>query len=63
MFKYLCETVLSKGQVSTGKYRLLHRYGGYVWAETDASLVCNSQTGVPESVVCINYILRLETFP
>ncbi|NP_001012371.2 hypoxia inducible factor 1 subunit alpha, like 2 [Danio rerio] len=49
--------LLSKGQVSTGKYRLLHRYGGYVWAETDASLVCNSQTGVPESVVCINYIL------
>uniref|UniRef100_A0A671SCD2 Hypoxia inducible factor 1 subunit alpha, like 2 n=1 Tax=Sinocyclocheilus anshuiensis TaxID=1608454 RepID=A0A671SCD2_9TELE len=49
--------LLSKGQVSTGKYRLLHGHGGYVWAETDASLVCNSRTGVPESVVCINYIL------
>ncbi|XP_059398641.1 hypoxia-inducible factor 1-alpha-like isoform X2 [Carassius carassius] len=49
--------LLSKGQVSTGKYRLLHGHGGYVWAETDASLVCNSHTGVPESVVCINYIL------
>ncbi|XP_065143168.1 hypoxia inducible factor 1 subunit alpha, like 2 [Paramisgurnus dabryanus] len=49
--------LLSKGQVSTGKYRLLQRHGGYVWAETDASLVCNSHTGVPESVVCINYIL------
>uniref|UniRef100_A0A673IK74 Hypoxia inducible factor 1 subunit alpha, like 2 n=1 Tax=Sinocyclocheilus rhinocerous TaxID=307959 RepID=A0A673IK74_9TELE len=49
--------LLSKGPVSTGKYRLLHGHGGYVWAETDASLVCNSRTGVPESVVCINYIL------
>ncbi|XP_052444038.1 endothelial PAS domain-containing protein 1 isoform X1 [Carassius gibelio] len=49
--------LFSKGQVSTGKYRLLHGHGGYVWAETDASLVCNSRTGVPESVVCINYIL------
>ncbi|XP_043077071.1 hypoxia inducible factor 1 subunit alpha, like 2 [Puntigrus tetrazona] len=49
--------LLSKGQVSTGKYRLLHGHGGYVWAETDASLVCNIHTGVPESVVCINYIL------
>ncbi|XP_051536662.1 hypoxia inducible factor 1 subunit alpha, like 2 isoform X4 [Myxocyprinus asiaticus] len=49
--------LLSKGQVSTGKYRLLHREGGYVWAETDASVVCNSRTGTPESVVCINYIL------
>ncbi|XP_051956356.1 hypoxia inducible factor 1 subunit alpha, like 2 isoform X2 [Xyrauchen texanus] len=49
--------LLSKGQASTGKYRLLHRDGGYVWAETDASVVCNSRTGTPESVVCINYIL------
>ncbi|KAI2651283.1 Hypoxia-inducible factor 1-alpha [Labeo rohita] len=56
-FNSLPDTVLSKGQVSTGKYRLLHGHGGYVWAETDASLVCNSRTGVPESVVCINYIL------
>ncbi|XP_056586571.1 hypoxia inducible factor 1 subunit alpha, like 2 isoform X2 [Triplophysa dalaica] len=49
--------LLSKGQVSTGKYRLLHRQGGYVWAETDASVVCNSDTGAPESIICINYIL------
>ncbi|XP_030638909.1 hypoxia inducible factor 1 subunit alpha, like 2 [Chanos chanos] len=50
-------SMFSKGQASTGRYRLLLKHGGYVWAETDASVVFNSFTGKPEKVVCINYIL------
>lgn len=53
-------TVLSKGQVYTGKYRLLQKHGGYVWVETDATVVYNAHTGKPERIVCINYILRSE---
>ncbi|XP_066502065.1 hypoxia inducible factor 1 subunit alpha, like 2 [Hoplias malabaricus] len=50
-------SLLAKGQVCTGKYRLLQKHGGYVWVETDATVVYNIRTGKPESVVCINYIL------
>ena len=60
LFNGLSGTVLAKGQVCTGKYRLLQKHGGYVWVETDATVVYNIRTGKPESVVCINYILRLE---
>ncbi|XP_036443642.1 hypoxia inducible factor 1 subunit alpha, like 2 isoform X2 [Colossoma macropomum] len=52
---HLC--LLVKGQVCTGKYRLLQKHGGYVWVETDATVVYNIRTGKPESVVCINYVL------
>ncbi|KAG9338201.1 hypothetical protein JZ751_026953 [Albula glossodonta] len=50
-------SLFSKGQVSTGKYRLLVKQGGYVWAETVATVVYNSRTGQLQSVICINYIL------
>ncbi|XP_066575008.1 hypoxia inducible factor 1 subunit alpha, like 2 isoform X2 [Amia ocellicauda] len=49
--------LFSKGQMSTGRYRLLARRGGYVWAETDATVVCDERTGQPHSVLCVNYIL------
>ncbi|KAL7844454.1 hypothetical protein SRHO_G00229930 [Serrasalmus rhombeus] len=52
---HLC--LLAKGQVCTGKYRLLQKHGGYVWVETDATVVYNIRTGKPESIVCINYVL------
>ncbi|XP_058271559.1 hypoxia inducible factor 1 subunit alpha, like 2 isoform X1 [Hemibagrus wyckioides] len=52
---HLC--LFSKGQVYTGKYRLLRKHGGYVWAETDAAVVYNVRTGKPEKIVCINYII------
>ncbi|XP_028839725.1 hypoxia inducible factor 1 subunit alpha, like 2 isoform X2 [Denticeps clupeoides] len=49
--------LLSKGQMTTGKYRFLHKHGGYVWTETEASVVYNIQTGQPQCVFCINYVL------
>ncbi|KAK1788181.1 hypothetical protein P4O66_016635 [Electrophorus voltai] len=55
--------LLSKGQVYTGRYRLLQKGGGYVWAETDAAVVYNIRTGKPESVICINYILSAVELP
>ncbi|XP_064827613.1 hypoxia inducible factor 1 subunit alpha, like 2 [Oncorhynchus masou masou] len=57
------QSLLSKGQATMGRYRLLLKGGGYVWAETDASVVYNNQTGQPQSVVCINYILSEVELP
>lgn len=50
--------VLSKGQVSTSHYRFLAKCGGFVWAETQATILYNSKTSQPEAVVCLNFILR-----
>ncbi|XP_040030657.2 hypoxia inducible factor 1 subunit alpha, like [Gasterosteus aculeatus] len=50
-------TLLSKGQVSTRHYRFLANGGGFVWAETQATVLYNSKTSQPEAVVCLNYIL------
>ncbi|KAI5622319.1 hypoxia-inducible factor 1, alpha subunit, like 2, partial [Silurus asotus] len=58
---HLC--LFSKGQVYTGKYRLLQKHGGYVWVETDATVVYDVRTGKPERIVCINYILSEVEFP
>ncbi|KAJ8266165.1 hypothetical protein GJAV_G00126690 [Gymnothorax javanicus] len=50
-------SLFSKGQTSTGKYRLLVKHGGYVWVETVATVMYNDQTGQLQSVICINYVL------
>ncbi|KAM8905082.1 hypoxia inducible factor 1 subunit alpha, like isoform 2-T2 [Spinachia spinachia] len=50
-------TLLSKGQVSTRHYRFLANGGGFVWAETQATVLYSSKTSQPEAVVCLNYIL------
>lgn len=53
--------VLSKGQVSTNHYRFLANCGGFVWAETQATVLYNSKTSQPEAVVCLNFVLRYLT--
>ncbi len=64
MFAHVCLSVcpkcvvLSKGQVSTRHYRFLANSGGFVWAETQATVLYNSKTSQPEAVVCLNFILR-----
>ncbi|XP_010893542.1 hypoxia inducible factor 1 subunit alpha, like 2 isoform X3 [Esox lucius] len=56
------QNLLSKGQASLSRYRLLLKAGGYVWAETDASVVYN-QIGEAQSIVCLNYILSEAELP
>ncbi|XP_063061742.1 hypoxia inducible factor 1 subunit alpha, like isoform X2 [Engraulis encrasicolus] len=51
------QTLLSKGQVCTKHYRFLAKHGGFVWAETKATVIYNSKTSQPEAVVCLNFIL------
>uniref|UniRef100_W5NAL6 Hypoxia inducible factor 1 subunit alpha, like n=1 Tax=Lepisosteus oculatus TaxID=7918 RepID=W5NAL6_LEPOC len=51
-------TLLSKGQVTTSHYRFLAKNGGFVWAETQATVIYNGKTSQPEGVVCLNFILR-----
>ncbi|XP_069042481.1 hypoxia inducible factor 1 subunit alpha, like isoform X2 [Lepisosteus oculatus] len=50
-------TLLSKGQVTTSHYRFLAKNGGFVWAETQATVIYNGKTSQPEGVVCLNFIL------
>lgn len=50
--------VLSKGQVSTRHYRFLANNGGFVWAETQATVLYSGKTSQPEAIVCLNFILR-----
>ncbi|CAG6008087.1 unnamed protein product, partial [Menidia menidia] len=50
-------TLLSKGQVSTSQYRFLANGGGFVWAETQATVLYSSKTSQPEAIVCLNFIL------
>ncbi|XP_043931869.1 hypoxia-inducible factor 1-alpha-like [Protopterus annectens] len=49
--------LFTKGQVSTRQYRMLAKHGGYIWMQTDATVIysgCNTQ---PHCVICMNYIL------
>ncbi|KAL2094819.1 hypothetical protein ACEWY4_009538 [Coilia grayii] len=50
--------LLSKGQVTAGKYRFLLKHGGYSWAETEASVVYDNQIRQPHNILCINYLLK-----
>ncbi|XP_052472748.1 hypoxia-inducible factor 1-alpha isoform X1 [Carassius gibelio] len=49
--------LFSKGQVCTSHYRFLAKNGGFVWTETQATVLYNSKTSQPEAVVCLNFIL------
>uniref|UniRef100_A0A8C6Y7R6 Hypoxia inducible factor 3 subunit alpha n=1 Tax=Naja naja TaxID=35670 RepID=A0A8C6Y7R6_NAJNA len=49
--------VLSKGQAVTGQYRFLARNGGYIWIQTEATVISSSKNSQPESIVCIHFVL------
>ncbi|XP_066535887.1 LOW QUALITY PROTEIN: hypoxia inducible factor 1 subunit alpha a [Hoplias malabaricus] len=46
-----------KGQACTGQYRMLVKTGGFVWVETQATLLYNNKNSQPQCVVCVNYVL------
>uniref|UniRef100_A0A8C6TVW5 Endothelial PAS domain protein 1b n=1 Tax=Neogobius melanostomus TaxID=47308 RepID=A0A8C6TVW5_9GOBI len=47
----------SKGQAVTGQYRMLAKSGGYVWMETQGTVIYNSRNSQPQCIVCVNYVL------
>ncbi|XP_033500871.1 endothelial PAS domain-containing protein 1b isoform X1 [Epinephelus lanceolatus] len=47
----------SKGQAVSSQYRMLAKNGGYVWVETQGTVIYNSRNSQPQCIVCINYVL------
>ncbi|XP_039757469.1 uncharacterized protein LOC120631873 isoform X2 [Pararge aegeria] len=50
------KSLFSKGQCETGQYRFLAKTGGYVWVQTQATVITDKQQK-PISVICVNYII------
>ncbi|KAL4666997.1 hypothetical protein H8959_005686 [Pygathrix nigripes] len=51
-------SVLSKGQAVTGQYRFLARNGGYLWTQTQATVVSGGRGPQSESIVCVHFLIR-----
>ncbi|XP_044229840.1 hypoxia inducible factor 1 subunit alpha a [Thunnus albacares] len=49
--------LFAKGQVTTGQYRMLAKRGGFVWVETQATVIYNNKNSQPQCVVCVNFVL------
>ncbi|XP_054653992.1 endothelial PAS domain-containing protein 1b isoform X2 [Dunckerocampus dactyliophorus] len=47
----------TKGQAVCGQYRMLAKSGGYVWVETQGTVIYNNRNSQPQCIVCINYVL------
>ncbi|XP_034528681.1 hypoxia-inducible factor 3-alpha isoform X7 [Ailuropoda melanoleuca] len=50
-------TLLSKGQAVTGQYRFLARSGGYLWTQTQATVVSGGRAPQSESIVCVHFLI------
>ncbi|XP_030628205.1 hypoxia inducible factor 1 subunit alpha a [Chanos chanos] len=48
--------LFAKGQATTGQYRMLAKRGGYVWVQTQATVIYNNKNSQPQCVVCVNYV-------
>ncbi|XP_067844891.1 endothelial PAS domain-containing protein 1b isoform X2 [Heptranchias perlo] len=51
------QNLCTKGQAVTGQYRMLAKRGGYVWVETQGTVIYNSRNSQPQCIVCVNYVL------
>lgn len=58
LFSLLTSLVCTKGQAVSGQYRMLAKNGGYVWVETQGTVIYNSRNSQPQCIVCVNYVLR-----
>ncbi|XP_037536549.1 endothelial PAS domain-containing protein 1b [Nematolebias whitei] len=47
----------TKGQAVSGQYRMLAKNGGYVWVESQGTVIYNSRNSQPQCIVCVNYVL------
>ncbi|XP_070788457.1 endothelial PAS domain-containing protein 1 isoform X1 [Pituophis catenifer annectens] len=51
------QNLCGKGQVITGQYRMLAKHGGYVWLETQGTVIYNTRNLQPQCIICVNYVL------
>ncbi|XP_075899136.1 endothelial PAS domain-containing protein 1b isoform X2 [Nelusetta ayraudi] len=51
------QNLCSKGQAVSGHYRMLAKSGGFVWVETQGTVIYNSRNSQPQCIVCINHVL------
>ncbi|KAK1333100.1 hypothetical protein QTO34_006635 [Cnephaeus nilssonii] len=51
------QNLCSKGQVVSGQYRMLAKHGGYVWLETQGTVIYNPRNLQPQCIMCVNYVL------
>ncbi|KAL4641203.1 endothelial PAS domain-containing protein 1 isoform X5 [Arapaima gigas] len=51
------QNLCTKGQAVSGQYRMLAKHGGYVWVETQGTVIYNSRNSQPQCIVCINFVL------
>ncbi|XP_061481416.1 endothelial PAS domain-containing protein 1 isoform X2 [Rhineura floridana] len=51
------QNLCTKGQVVTGQYRMLAKHGGYVWLETQGTVIYNTRNLQPQCIICVNNVL------
>ncbi|KAM4772118.1 endothelial PAS domain-containing protein 1 [Rhinophrynus dorsalis] len=51
------QNLCAKGQVVTGQYRMLAKHGGYLWVESQGTVIYNTRNSQPQCIVCVNYVL------
>ncbi|XP_056903035.1 endothelial PAS domain-containing protein 1b [Takifugu flavidus] len=51
------QNLCTKGQAVTAQYRMLAKNGGFIWVETQGTVIYNSRNSQPQCIVCINYVL------
>ncbi|MBN3298446.1 EPAS1 protein, partial [Amia calva] len=51
------QNLCTKGQAVSGQYRMLAKHGGYVWVETQGTVIYNTRNSQPQCIVCVNYVL------